>query len=98
MQYSTWKRISRAKSAARGAANRLGYRGDLASDCTRVGTLRQQIAAVSVYVDAKRTYPEAPPAMLWDFARSAVTGEETETVISNQIPPSHQTKGGWREW
>ena len=76
VDYSNLRKFSRSAAAVRRIAASRGYHGTIHRESKKVGTYGEQLAAVGIYLDARKEEPRVPREWIWESARSAVIGNE----------------------
>jgi len=75
MHYKEMRQFSRAVAAVKRIAARRGYHGSIHA-ASRVETLRRQLDALDIFLDARKAEPTVPDEWLWELALSVVTSSE----------------------
>jgi len=66
----------RATTALKRSAQSRGCTGAMHANCSkRVGTLGEQLAAVGIYLEVRRSETDVPKQWIWESAKSAVMSE-----------------------
>jgi len=71
MDYTDLRIFCRAATAVKRSAQSRGCRGAMHANSRRVGTLGEQLAAVGIYLEARRSEPNVPRQWIWESAKSA---------------------------